>query len=125
MPRSPGRCTLRPMTSFFVETFIPSGDRDRFSADVSGLRSAAATIRDPAEAVAHVRSYLVPSDDLGVHVVEADSAEAVVRLAKLAGVEFERIVTAISDARADPAGGRPSGSGSNAGAGPSTAEETA
>jgi hypothetical protein len=39
---------------------------------------------------------------LGFHVVEADSAEAVVRLAKLAGIHVERIVSAVG---IDPAEG--------------------
>ena len=49
----------------------------------------------------HVRSYLVPSDEMGVHVVEADGVEAVRQLSKLAGIEVERIVAAVA---VDPGG---------------------
>ena len=42
-----------------------------------------------------MRSYLVPSDEMGVHVVDAETADEVKRLAKLAGIEVERIVSAV------------------------------
>lgn len=83
------------MTNFVVETYVPSGDTDRFAADVDGIRVAAEAIVVVDGHVHHVRSYLVPSDEMGFHVVEADSAEDVVRVTQLAGIEVERIVEAI------------------------------
>lgn len=83
------------MASFFVETYVPPGDHAKFSTDVEGLRAALEAIAATDGQVHHVRSYLVPSDEMGIHVVEADSAEAVLRLATLAGLEVERIVPAI------------------------------
>ena len=83
------------MVSFLVETFIAQGDRDRFTVAVDGLRAALEAMNELEHHVEHVRSYLVPSDEMGVHVVEADSVEAVRRLAKLAGIEVERIVAAV------------------------------
>ncbi len=83
------------MANFVVETYVPQGDRRRFSADVDGIRLAAEVIVVVDGRVHHVRSYLVPGDEMGFHVVEADNAEDVVRVAQLAGIEVERIVEAI------------------------------
>ena len=83
------------MASFLVETHVAQGGRDQFVTAVDELRAALGEMAVLDSQVRHVRSYLVPSDELGFHVVEADSAEAVVRLAKLAGIEVERIVGAI------------------------------
>ena len=84
------------MTSFVVETFVPEGDATRFAADVDGLRAAAESTSLSGGHLHHVRSYLVPSDSMGFHVVEGGSAEDVVRLTELAHIEVERIVEAIA-----------------------------
>lgn len=89
------------MASFLVETHIPQGDRDQFAIAVDGLRAALEASPVLEHKLEHVRSYLVPSDEMGVHVFEADSVEAVRRLAKLAGIEVERIVVAVG---VDPGG---------------------
>lgn len=90
------------MASFLIETFIAAGDRDRFEVGVAGLRSAIEATPVSAGQIRHVRSYLVPRDEMGVHVVEAESIEAVKQLATLAGIEVDRVVAAIG---VDP--GRP------------------
>ena len=83
------------MPSYVVETYVEEGDRERFAIDVAGIRSAVATMADGDSVVHHVRSYIYPSDEMGFHVVEADSEETVVLLAKAAGIDVERIVSAI------------------------------
>jgi hypothetical protein len=83
------------MASFLVETHVAQGGRAQFATAVDELRAALQEMAVLDSQVRHVRSYLVPSDELGFHVVEADSAEAVVRLAKLAGIDVERIVSAV------------------------------
>jgi len=98
-----GPATIGSMASFLVETYIRQGDRDGFAAAVVGLRSALESANGPNGPVRYVRSYLVPSDEMGVHVVESDTAEAVKQLAKLAGIEVERIVSAVG---VDPDGTR-------------------
>lgn len=80
------------MASFVVETYVPQGDPDRFASDVDGLRAAAAVLDDQ---VHHVRSYLVPSDEMGFHEIEASSAEDVARITTLARIDVERIVEAV------------------------------
>jgi hypothetical protein len=95
------------MASFFVETYVPPGDHAKFSTDVEGLGAALEAIAATDGQVHLVRSYLVPSDEMGIHVVEADSAEAVLRLATLAGLEVERIVPAIGGTTSRKQAGRP------------------
>jgi hypothetical protein len=95
------------MTSFVVETYVSGADASRFAADVDGIRHAVASVVAAAGHVNHVRSYLVPSDEMGFHVIEADSADDIVRVTELARIEVERIVTAIGvgpDAQADEGG---------------------
>jgi hypothetical protein len=100
------------MASFLVETYVAQGDGHKLSIAVEALRAAIESgdgLRGP---VRHVRSYLVPRDEMGVHVVEAESVEAVMGLARLAGIEVERIVAAIGVdpgvGSGQPAAGTPS-----------------
>ena len=79
MPGSYGRT----MTSFVVETFVPSGNDDRFALDVQGLRHAASAVGG---GVRHIRSYLVPDDEMGFHLIEAGTASDVELVASRAGI---------------------------------------
>jgi hypothetical protein len=81
------------VTSFVLETYVPEGSHERFDTDVDGLRRAA--VVDPNGDIRHVASYLVPSDEMGFHLIEAPSAGDVERMAGRAGVEAERIVEAV------------------------------
>jgi hypothetical protein len=83
------------MASFVVETFVPGSARDRFAAEAVGLRLAAEADRADPAGVRLVRSYLVPGDEMGFHVVDAASAEIVARVAVAAGIEVERIVESV------------------------------
>ena len=83
------------MTSFVVETYVPGGDPSLFAADVDGIRAATESADLSGGRAHYVRSYLVPSDEMGFHVVEGESAEDVARLTELASIEVERIVEAI------------------------------
>ena len=85
--------TIAAVTSFLVETFVPQGDPAQFTSDIDVLRAAVA--RDYEGRVHHVRSYLVPGDEMGVHVIDADSAELIRQLATDAGLRLERVVAAV------------------------------
>lgn len=84
------------MANFVVETFVPQDDPDRFVADVRSLRAAAARLTKAPGGVRHLRSYLVPSDAMGFHVLEAETADDVARVTTAAHIEVERIVTTVS-----------------------------
>ena len=81
------------MTNFVLETYVPEGSHERFSVDVDGLRRAAGL--DPTGDIRHVASYLVPTDEMGFHLIEARSASDVEQVASRAGLEAERIVEAV------------------------------
>lgn len=92
------------MTSFVVETFVPAGSHAQFADDVEGLRRLAAT----GGAVRHIRSFLVPGDEMGFHLVEAVTARDVEVISRRAGIEPERIVEAVRMDRLDrPRHGQP------------------
>jgi len=82
------------VVSFVVETYVAADPRDRFATEADAIR-AAAKAGGPEGRVRVLRSYVVPGDGMGFHVIEADTAEDVARLAALAGIEVERIVEAI------------------------------
>ena len=84
------------MASFVVETFVPQEDPDRFVADVRSLRAAVRAAPRAPGRPRYLRSYLVPADAMGFHVIEAETADEVQRMATLAHLEVERIVTAVS-----------------------------
>ena len=81
------------MTSYVVETFVPAGSPERFALDVDGLRRVTADA--VGEQVRHIRSYLVPGDEMGFHLVEARTAADVEQITREAGIEPERIVEAM------------------------------
>jgi hypothetical protein len=80
------------MPSYVVETFVPGDARQRLEAEADGMRTASAGLDGH---VTVVRSYFVPGDEMGFHVVEADTLEHAARAAALAGIEVERIVETI------------------------------
>lgn len=97
MPR--GRNPSRPTTSFLVEAYCPSSGPGDFAAVVERARAISSTSHDgPAGSpVRYVRSYLVPEDEMCMHIFEAASPEAVRRAAGLAGIEIDRIVETVRE----------------------------
>jgi hypothetical protein len=88
------------MGSFVVETFVAQSDRDRFEDRVRRLEAAAASTPAGPHRVRHVRSYLMPADAMGFHVMEAETTDDVVRVTTIANIEVERIGAVITvDAR--------------------------
>jgi hypothetical protein len=85
------------MTSFVVETFAPRLGEEGLAQTTRGAREAAASVRAGGIEVWHVRSYLLPEDEMCLHVFEGPSADAVTRVAELAGLQVERVVEAIDD----------------------------
>jgi hypothetical protein len=83
------------MANFVVETFVPAEDRSRFARSVEALRAATGRSRDGLR-VRHVRSFLVPGDEMGFHVLEAVTAIEIARLAEAAGIEIERVVEVVT-----------------------------
>jgi hypothetical protein len=93
------------MVSFVIETFVAEDAQGHFAAEADGIRVAAEAFGAGGQ-VRLVRSYLVPGDGMGFHVIEAKSVDDVARVAQRAGVDAERIVEAI---RVEPGVPRPPG----------------
>jgi hypothetical protein len=83
------------MPSFVVETFVPTEGRERFARSVEDLRAASDRSRDRI-GVRHVRSFLVPDDEMGFHVLEARTVTDVTRVTDAAGIEVERVVEVVT-----------------------------
>jgi hypothetical protein len=84
------------MPSYVVETYVPSGNRETFAHAVDDLVSATEADGE----LRLVRSFLVPGDEMGFHVVEAKTATDVELLTTTAGIEAERIVEMVPVERA-------------------------
>jgi hypothetical protein len=82
------------MPSYVVETFVPAGSRERFAIAVDELLAASERIGGDLR-VRLVRSYLVPADEMGFHVVEAGTPGDVERVVTDAGIDPERIVEVV------------------------------
>ena len=82
------------MPSYVVETFVPAGSHERFAVAVDELRSTSEG-SDAHLRVRLVRSFLVPADEMGFHVVEAGRRGDVERVVADAGIDPERIVEVV------------------------------
>jgi hypothetical protein len=76
------------MSEFLAELFSEAGDLDGRSALVQRAQQAAAGSAD----VRFLRSMFLPEDEVCFLVFEADSLEAVVRLAAQAALPIDRVV---------------------------------
>lgn len=84
-------------SSFLVETYYPGPDHRGFAELVERVRAAAADDRHDGPTVRYVRSYLVPEDEMCMHVFEATSPDAVRRVASRAGIEVDRVVETVDE----------------------------
>ena len=89
------------MASFLVEVYESDPDGPGFTRAVDGLREAADVLSREGSRVRHVRSYVVPEDEMCFHVFEAGSVEDVARVSEIAGIEIGRIVETIG-VRSEP-----------------------
>lgn len=89
------------MASFLVEVYESDPDGPGFARAVDGLREAADALSREGVRVRHVRSYVVPGDEMCFHVLEAESAGDVLRATELAGIAPGRVVEAIG-VRSEP-----------------------
>ena len=83
------------MPSFVVETFVPAEGREQFTRSIEDLRAASDRSRDRG-GVRHLRSFLVPDDEMGFHVLEARTVTDVARVTQSAGIEVERVVEVVT-----------------------------
>jgi hypothetical protein len=83
------------MPSYLVEGYFPRSRAVELTSLIAGLRTAADELTTAGTRVRHVRSSFLPDDELFLHLVEAESAEAAGRLTERAGIAPERITESV------------------------------
>jgi hypothetical protein len=81
------------MPSYLIEGYLPRSRASELSAAAERLRLVADALAAEGVQVRHVRSSFLPADELFLHVVEAESAEAAGDATRRAGISPERITT--------------------------------
>jgi hypothetical protein len=81
------------MPSYLIEGYLPRSRASELPAAADRLRLAADALVAEGVQVRHVRSSFLPADELFLHVVEAESAEAAGYATRRAGISPERITT--------------------------------
>lgn len=84
------------MPSYLVDGYLPRSRAGELAELIARLRAAAAELTAEGTEVRHVRSSFLPTDELFLHLLEAESAEAAGEATRRAGIPSERIVEAVS-----------------------------
>ena len=90
------RGTDPPGNTFLVEHYWPGVTSDEFSSAAERVRSSAEQLAAEGERIRYLHSTLVPEDEAGYCVLEADSRALVEKAYAQAGVHFERVVESIA-----------------------------
>jgi hypothetical protein len=85
------------MASYLLETYAAGLGAEDVANTATRARAAAATLTRDGMPVRHLRSFLVPADEMFLHFFEAPSADAVGQLASIAELEVERVVETIAN----------------------------
>jgi hypothetical protein len=80
------------MPSYLIEGYLPRSRAAELTESVARLRRAAEALTAEGVRVRHVRSSFLPADELFLHVLEAESAEAAGDATTRAGMSPERII---------------------------------
>jgi hypothetical protein len=84
------------MPSYLVEGYLPRSRSGELSELIARLRTAAEALTAEGVRVRHVRSSFLPADELFMHLMEAESAEAAGEATRRAGIAPERIAEAVA-----------------------------
>ncbi|HEV2875401.1 MAG TPA: hypothetical protein VGW14_09655 [Thermoleophilaceae bacterium] len=79
------------MPSYLIEGYLPRTRSAELTESVARLRRAAEALTAEGIPVRHLRSSFLPTDELVLHLLEAESAEAAGDATKRAGIAHERI----------------------------------
>jgi hypothetical protein len=88
------------MASFLLETYTTARPGD-VAVLVARARAAAESASAQGYEVRHVRTFLVPDDEMCFHIFDASSAKAVERMAELAELVRGRITEVVEGVVAD------------------------
>jgi pyrrolidone-carboxylate peptidase len=81
------------MPSYLIEGYLPRSRASELPAAAARLRRAAEALAAEGVQVRHVRSSFLRADELVLHILEAESAEAAGDAATRAGITPERMTT--------------------------------
>jgi hypothetical protein len=95
------------MPSYLVECYLPHFRSCELPETAARAREAAKALTAEGGQVRYLRSTFVPSDELCLHLFEADSADRAGEASRRAGIEPERVVEAVTVACNDAVGGAP------------------
>jgi hypothetical protein len=95
------------MPSYLIESYLPHSRSGELAAMVSRLRRATETLTAEGMHVRHLRTTFLPTDELCLHLLEAESAAAVGEASRRAAIEPARVVQAQSVASTHAPGGAP------------------
>ena len=95
------------MPSYLVEHYLPHSRSCELPETAARVREAAQALTAEGAQVRYLRSTFVPSDELCLHVFEADSVDWVSEAIQRAGIEPDRVVEAVTLACNDAVGGAP------------------
>jgi len=90
-----GRSVDRAMPSYLIDAYLPRSRAGELNELITRLRAAAEQLTAEGMPVRYVRSSFLPTDELFLHLLEADSAEAAGEATRRAGIAPERIVEAV------------------------------
>jgi hypothetical protein len=95
------------MPSYLIESYLPRSRSSELPAVVGRLRHATETLTAEGTHVRHLRSTFLPSDELCLHLIEAESATTAGEASRRAAIEPARVVQAVSVTSTDAPGGAP------------------
>ena len=95
------------MPSYLVESYLPHFCAGALPDTAARAREAALALTAEGVRVRYLRSTFVPSDELCLHLFEADSADRVGEAIRRADIEPERVVEAVTVACNDEVEGAP------------------
>jgi hypothetical protein len=95
------------MPSYLIESYLPRSRSGELPAVVGRLRHASEMLTAEGMHVRLLRSTFVPTDELCLHLFEAESAATVGEASRRAASEPARVVQAESVASTDAPGGAP------------------
>ena len=83
-------------TTYLVELFAPQHDAERLRAEMERIQAAVAAPAASGVAIRYLRSILLPDEETAFHLFEAERSSSVERALQDAGLEVERISTAVA-----------------------------
>jgi hypothetical protein len=80
------------MPSYIAESYLSRARREELSSQATRARDAATSLASDGQPVAYLRTAFIPEDEICLHWFIAPSPAAVTEIARLAKLEFDRVI---------------------------------